>query len=1763
MAPRRQSSAEQSSTASELPIEWTSAVAVVIFFIAFAASGRVLPWFFTSQCTAQPGMCTPGTCSCPATHIKRELVTQDANVCYQCVDNFCPAVVEGGTNCSLNACECEDATWPRRDIGTNGASCWQCIHPVLDLTLRTGSGKQSACLSGAVGEHLVDISGSNAQQVNHCITFRYNGASLLDKRDNESCLTWQSSSDSWTLENCLAGSDASVSAVLMSNRTFRQHPASESNVHERFCLENDEAESHCLNPVDYMCTTDTTQCSMGSCRCENSSWVKQELHTLNGTKCYMCTPPVTFCAKSMAEACTPDPCHCADFGYQKVLHHSVNAQGIPTKKECFVCRPPEVRNDSWLSTFVTFVICVLVGLGAGYGLRQLWAPSPDSAQRSKGSRKHAGCARSWSERWAERLEEAFEAIYQFVAERCGGKNKRVRGAFRRCMDAASHALDVCDDWLEPVYVVLEEAQAKTVDFVSLVWEKCCAAYAAVAGSKATPVRHTRDFEPPKQKSNAAQSNARKGASGSSTTPADSEQTLESCMMDSENNHLLKTAATAVCAAAEAERDLSEAKMLETIEWDPVGLAGSRSPPSSLSSSNVTLPSNLMKLINPNAGQRPPAVTPTPAPPPEKRRVLQRLQKRREAASAKAAAAANVAQPETDNGPVDESWLDELEQTEAKNRQAKEVKAQQKKNKKSALQSKKNRQAGSKDSTAPEKANGTGSQEDNDEEKSAEEAYPNSDADIVPDAANEEDETAPEDVDLPQQTQAPSEVCAPHQEAPSIDVMDVPPSTSEDHEEEIATEEAKDTNTVPATASSMRVEDLLDHIRFGGGADADLPTGAVDSQLLLGEAVHGLFMLASSSGLGGAVEEDAKVAVEAPVSSDTTDDQKMEDKAGECSDMASGKEVAEAAGGKNASEVSKKTKKKSSKEPKANSEGQTGNKSVQPPAEKPSKANSEGQTGNKSVQPPAEKLSKANSEGHTGNRSVQPPAEKLAKANNEGQTGNKPVQPPAEKLSKEASNKSLQPPAEQPSKASLQPTQNEGQAGKPSEKQPKDVSWPQPKNEKQAGSKSHDTPSDKQRSDAAPSPPSENQTGSKASKAAPSPPSENQTSSKASKAPAEKKTNDAPEKKLDKSSAKKPTQAEANPSSKQTGNQHGSGNSRSDKPSIAQPKVSPKSKSLECQPNLTEKDVAGDQSTLKETPLSEEGAWNAEGALPAAERKQHLSGEEVDNSVEANQRWEAVVHAAAAAKRLTPQGKWESPIGAEAPRSYAEATSGVRSEAAVSQGMEKKIGLSSKPLAADAPDFVPFAMMQAPVEETRPKGRKGRRGRMNATVAEGGIPFMEAPAMVQGMDPFSACEAESIPITTVIISSIPCHHTAETFKIQLDNIGLCGTFDFYYMSPMRDGLETSFAVVNFIDPTFAQLCQWLFLQYPFEGQAGPSHVQGLEMNIAHWSHYCEGEDPMNAPLIIPTPEPSQWAVNGVNTMLNSKFSPQIREQFHKTKLCVFQKKNKCALGVACPFAHAKEELQPVPDLVKTKLCYNYFRQRCNDSKCKYAHGYQELRATDGVYKTELCRWWSYGGCKAGNSCRYAHGIDELRRAVPLGMEGFTMEGEFPFIPFMEGCEGMGPMMTNEISRQMTEDSEMAQTKAESIADDGLDLVGMSRINDLTANKVFGEIGHPQFDASSLDGSSDMGFSDVSTVIGGSRMFRQQTAPPASTTTIAEQNESADGNNEQIVLRVRGTFMEAVILEEGSPLMPLHRSWSDGDLPQLCEVMEGMDGFTDNV
>ncbi|CAJ1448880.1 unnamed protein product, partial [Effrenium voratum] len=86
-------------------------------------------------------------------------------------------------------------------------------------------------------------------------------------------------------------------------------------------------------------------------------------------------------------------------------------------------------------------------------------------------------------------------------------------------------------------------------------------------------------------------------------------------------------------------------------------------------------------------------------------------------------------------------------------------------------------------------------------------------------------------------------------------------------------------------------------------------------------------------------------------------------------------------------------------------------------------------------------------------------------------------------------------------------------------------------------------------------------------------------------------------------------------------------------------------------------------------------------------------------------------------------------------------------------------------------------------------------------------------------------------------------------------------------------------------------------------------------------------------------PSQWAVNAVNTLL----SPQLKSQFRKTKLCAHNRRKRCEMGPDCPFAHCKEELQPMPNLAKTKICYNYFRRRCNEPNCKFAHGSAELRS----------------------------------------------------------------------------------------------------------------------------------------------------------------------------------------------------------------------------
>lgn len=74
----------------------------------------------------------------------------------------------------------------------------------------------------------------------------------------------------------------------------------------------------------------------------------------------------------------------------------------------------------------------------------------------------------------------------------------------------------------------------------------------------------------------------------------------------------------------------------------------------------------------------------------------------------------------------------------------------------------------------------------------------------------------------------------------------------------------------------------------------------------------------------------------------------------------------------------------------------------------------------------------------------------------------------------------------------------------------------------------------------------------------------------------------------------------------------------------------------------------------------------------------------------------------------------------------------------------------------------------------------------------------------------------------------------------------------------------------------------------------------------------------------------------------------------TKMCKYWSSNRCTMGDACNFAHSDTELREQPDLVATKLCFQFMSKgRCNKgASCTFAHGKKELRqmpAGDGQRK----------------------------------------------------------------------------------------------------------------------------------------------------------------------------------------------------------------------
>ena len=75
------------------------------------------------------------------------------------------------------------------------------------------------------------------------------------------------------------------------------------------------------------------------------------------------------------------------------------------------------------------------------------------------------------------------------------------------------------------------------------------------------------------------------------------------------------------------------------------------------------------------------------------------------------------------------------------------------------------------------------------------------------------------------------------------------------------------------------------------------------------------------------------------------------------------------------------------------------------------------------------------------------------------------------------------------------------------------------------------------------------------------------------------------------------------------------------------------------------------------------------------------------------------------------------------------------------------------------------------------------------------------------------------------------------------------------------------------------------------------------------------------------------------------TPQVRDSLKYTRICKYWSSNRCKLGKDCNFAHSELELRDQPDLVATRLCFQYSSKgRCKKGDdCKFAHGKQELRS----------------------------------------------------------------------------------------------------------------------------------------------------------------------------------------------------------------------------
>jgi len=448
--------------------------------------------------------------------------------------------------------------------------------------------------------------------------------------------------------------------------------------------------------------------------------------------------------------------------------------------------------------------------------------------------------------------------------------------------------------------------------------------------------------------------------------------------------------------------------------------------------------------------------------------------------------------------------------------------------------------------------------------------------------------------------------------------------------------------------------------------------------------------------------------------------------------------------------------------------------------------------------------------------------------------------------------------------------------------------------------------------------------------------------------------------------------------------------------------------------------------------------------------------------------------------------------------------------------------------AKAPEFVPISMQQQSLEESALQPLMKQRhkvGKQSAT--RGTYQSLSGGAHAEYQGQGDSNDSFGELITTVMVTGLPLDSTAETFTMQLDSWGLMGTYDFVYVPlDVQNQANAGCAFVNFIDSCFVVLFCWIYQECQIPGTVTPAEVQGLEANRAHWEQYAthseEEQEPASKPVILQSPQPSQWSVNTVNAML----SPQFREHFRKTKLCVFNRKNRCEMGASCPFAHSNQELLPAPDLAKTKLCCNFFRGRCFDTRCKFAHGLKELRSVWVPYSPGVWYFGSSDEDGASGNASYRP-IDNSE----MQMDGGAVVG-YPIMEehlncFMNGGEvpmlGELPPFTQDMDFSSPVDEAPSESLSGSTAPFSRNVSDQQQQLSVYNHLLVG---------SSLPVACEP--------------LHMAQEPPVRSGPVAIVGDG-------IALRVRGTFMEAMQLK--CDLQETRaRSWSDGDLQAFRNAME---------